>query len=66
MIFDLGKLRLSNARSWRFSFWILLIKGHDVSNIIHGNTLSEDGLIDKKFDYMLSNPPFGVEWKRWP
>jgi type I restriction enzyme M protein len=42
----------------------MLIKGQDVSNIIAGNTLSEDGHIHRKFDYMLSNPPFGVEWKK--
>jgi type I restriction enzyme M protein len=42
----------------------MLIKGADVKNVICGNTLSEDGLPDKKFDYMLTNPPFGVEWKK--
>ncbi|MGC4083670.1 MAG: class I SAM-dependent DNA methyltransferase [Vicinamibacterales bacterium] len=42
----------------------MLIKGQDVSNIIFGNTLSDDGLPTQKFDYMLSNPPFGVEWKK--
>jgi type I restriction enzyme M protein len=42
----------------------MLIKGQDVANIIAGNTLSADGLQFKKFDYMLSNPPFGVEWKK--
>jgi type I restriction enzyme M protein len=42
----------------------MLIKGQDVGNIIAGNTLSEDGHPQKKFDYMLSNPPFGVEWKK--
>lgn len=42
----------------------MLIKGQDVANIIAGNTLSEDGHVHKKFDYMLSNPPFGVEWKK--
>ena len=41
----------------------MLIKGQDIGNIIPGNTLSADGLQGKKFDYMLSNPPFGVEWK---
>jgi type I restriction enzyme M protein len=41
----------------------MLIRGQDISNIIFGNTLSDDGLIGKLFDYMLSNPPFGVEWK---
>lgn len=42
----------------------MLIKGQDVNNIIAGNTLSEDGHRGKKFDYMLSNPPFGVDWKK--
>jgi type I restriction enzyme M protein len=42
----------------------MLIKGQDVGNIVFGNTFSEDGHPHKKFDYMLSNPPFGVEWKK--
>jgi len=42
----------------------MLIKGQDVANIVAGNTLSDDGHLHKKFDYMLSNPPFGVEWKK--
>jgi type I restriction enzyme M protein len=42
----------------------MLIKGQDVRNIVAGNTLSEDGHAHKHFDYMLSNPPFGVEWKK--
>ena len=41
----------------------MLIKGQDVANIAFGNTLNDDGHAHKKFDYMLSNPPFGVEWK---
>ena len=42
----------------------MLIRGQDVANIVAGNTLSEDGHSGRKFDYMLSNPPFGVEWKK--
>lgn len=42
----------------------MLIRGQDVSNIVAGNTLSDDGHSGKTFDYMLSNPPFGVEWKK--
>ncbi len=42
----------------------MLIKGQDIANVIFGNTLSDDGLPGKHFDYMLSNPPFGVEWKK--
>lgn len=42
----------------------MLIKGQNVSNIIFGNSFSEDGLENDNFDYMLTNPPFGVEWKK--
>lgn len=42
----------------------MLIKGQDVGNIVAGNTLSDDGHPGKTFDYMLANPPFGVEWKK--
>ena len=42
----------------------MLIKGQDVGNITFGNTFTEDGHPHRKFDYMLSNPPFGVEWKK--
>jgi type I restriction enzyme M protein len=42
----------------------MLIKGQDVANIIFGNTFTEDGHPHRKFDYMLTNPPFGVEWKK--
>lgn len=42
----------------------MLIKGQDVTSIKLGNTLSDDQLADSRFDFMLSNPPFGVEWKK--
>ena len=42
----------------------MLIKGQEVKNIKLGNTLSNDQLYADKFDYMLSNPPFGVNWKK--
>ena len=53
-----------NGESYAICKADMLIKGQDVANIIFGNTLSEDGHPHKKFDYMLSNPPFGVEWKK--
>jgi type I restriction enzyme M protein len=53
-----------NAESYAICKADMLIKGQDVANIILGNTLSSDGLPRKYFDYMLSNPPFGVEWKK--
>lgn len=42
----------------------LMIKGQNPENIKHGNSFSEDGFKHDKFDYMLSNPPFGVNWKK--
>ena len=53
-----------NAESYAICKADMLIKGQDVANIVFGNTLSEDGHPHRKFDYMLSNPPFGVEWKK--
>ncbi len=53
-----------NPESYAICKADMLIKGQDVANIIFGNTLSADGLHGKHFDYMLSNPPFGVEWKK--
>jgi type I restriction enzyme M protein len=53
-----------NAESYAICKADMLIKGQDIANIIFGNTLSADGLSGKVFDYMLSNPPFGVEWKK--
>ncbi len=53
-----------NPESYAICKADMLIKGQDIGNICFGNTLSADGLPGKHFDYMLSNPPFGVEWKK--
>ena len=53
-----------NPESYAICKADMLIKGQDIANIIFGNTLSADGLNGKVFDYSLSNPPFGVEWKK--
>ena len=53
-----------NPESYAICKADMLIKGQDIANVILGNTLSADGLPGKTFDYMLSNPPFGVEWKK--
>lgn len=53
-----------NPESYAICKADMLIKGQDVSKIVFGNTLSDDGHAGEKFDYMLSNPPFGVEWKK--
>ena len=53
-----------NPESYAICKADMLIKGQDVRNIKLGNTLSNDQLVYEKFDYMLSNPPFGVDWKK--
>ena len=53
-----------NPESYAICKADMLIKGQNVSNIKFGNSFTLDGLPNEKFDYMLSNPPFGVEWKK--
>ncbi|GAA4808744.1 restriction endonuclease subunit M [Marinicella pacifica] len=53
-----------NPESYAICKADMLIKGQEVNNIKLGNTLSNDQLYAQKFDYMLSNPPFGVDWKK--
>lgn len=42
----------------------MMLKGQDASHIAPGNSFSEDGHVGEHFDYCISNPPFGVEWKK--
>jgi type I restriction enzyme M protein len=53
-----------NPESYAICKADMLIKGQDITRIVQGNTLSDDGHHGQTFDYMLSNPPFGVEWKK--
>jgi type I restriction enzyme M protein len=59
-----------NDEAWAVCKSDMLIKGEDADAIILGDTFTKDGFDrdadDKKwtFDYMLANPPFGVEWKQ--
>ena len=53
-----------NPESYAICKADMLIKGQEVDNIKLGNTLSNDQLYSDKFDYMLANPPFGVDWKK--
>lgn len=53
-----------NPESYAICKSDMLIKGQEVNNIKFGNSFTVDGLPDKRFDYMLSNPPFGVDWKK--
>jgi type I restriction enzyme M protein len=53
-----------NPESYAICKADMLIKGHEVANIHLGNTLSDDRTRGEQFDYMLANPPFGVDWKK--
>lgn len=52
-----------NPRSYAVAASDLLIKGHREGRVEFGNTLINDKFKDEKFDYLLANPPFGVDWK---
>ncbi len=53
-----------NPESYAICKSDMLIKGQNPGFIKFGNTFTVDGLENEKFDYMLSNPPFGVDWKK--
>lgn len=53
-----------NPESYAICKADMLVKGQDVDNIKLGNTLSNDQLEFDKYDYLLSNPPFGIDWKK--
>ena len=53
-----------NAESYAICRSDMLIKGQNPTNIVLGNSFSHDGHRNQQFDYMLANPPFGVEWKK--
>ncbi|WP_333627707.1 class I SAM-dependent DNA methyltransferase [Stenotrophomonas cyclobalanopsidis] len=62
-----------NPRSYAVAASDLLIKGHKDGQVVLGNTLTDAPFPEQRFDYLLANPPFGVDWKaekkvidRWP
>jgi len=52
-----------NDQSYAICKSDMIAKGQDASNIIVGDTLADDGFYDKTFDFCMSNPPYGVDWK---
>ena len=54
-----------NPQSYAICKSDLLAKGHDASNIAFGNTLTDDAFKNRKFDFCMSNPPYGVDWKQY-
>ena len=53
-----------NAETYAICRSDMMLKGQDASHIVYGNSFSEDGHQGAHFDYLLANPPFGVEWKK--
>jgi type I restriction enzyme M protein len=53
-----------NAETYAICRSDMMLKGQDASHIHFGNSFTEDGEKHRSFDYMLANPPFGVEWKK--
>ena len=53
-----------NAETYAICRSDMMLKGQDASHIAYGNSFSEDHHEDERFDYLLANPPFGVEWKK--
>ena len=54
-----------NPESYAICKSDLMIKGQNAANIKKGNSISEDQLSDQKFDYLITNPPFGVKWEKF-
>ncbi len=54
-----------NPESYAICKADMLIKGQNAGNIKFGNSFTHDGFEGTQFDYMLCNPPFGVEWKKF-
>jgi type I restriction enzyme M protein len=53
-----------NNESWAVCRSDMIIKGESAENIVLGDSLTDDGFEESRFDYMLSNPPFGVSWQQ--
>ena len=53
-----------NAETYAVCRSDMMLKGQDATNIVYGNSFSEDGHQAGSFDYLIANPPFGVEWKK--
>ncbi len=53
-----------NAETYAICRSDMMLKGQDASHIAYGNSFSEDEHDGERFDYLLANPPFGVEWKK--
>ncbi len=54
-----------NAETYAVCRSDMILKGQDAENIAFGNSFTEDAFAGRTFDYMLANPPFGVDWGKY-
>jgi len=53
-----------NAESYAICKADAVLRGHSADSIALGNSFTRDAFAGRKFDYILSNPPFGVDWRK--
>jgi type I restriction enzyme M protein len=53
-----------NPESYAICKADMMLKGDDPDNVVFGNSFTDDGFPDRKFDYLIMNPPFGVAWQK--
>ncbi|MEU5057438.1 MULTISPECIES: class I SAM-dependent DNA methyltransferase [unclassified Streptomyces] len=53
-----------NSESWAIAYSSMLLSGHDPDRVVLGNVLREDMFAAERFDYLLAQPPFGIEWRK--
>lgn len=54
-----------NPQSYAICKSDMIAKGNDPTNIVFGNTLTDDAFKGRQFDFCMSNPPYGVDWKQY-
>lgn len=54
-----------NPQSYAICKSDMIAKGNDPTNIVFGNTLTDDAFRGRQFDFCMSNPPYGVDWKQY-
>lgn len=54
-----------NPQSYAICKSDMIAKGNDPTNIAFGNTLTDDAFRGRQFDFCMSNPPYGVDWKQY-
>src|SRR5699024_10490727 len=54
-----------NAETWAIAQSDLMMQATDLQRMAHGNSLTQDAFPTEKFDFILANPPYGVDWKSY-